>query len=145
MKYNLVQAPFRSAILNESTFDNFFDNFLNLAQNNKSNYMTVPRANTIKTENGYSVEMAAPGFSRDEFELNIDSNTLTVSVNTEDTVAYEKNVTTREYKFQSFTRSWNLPEAANIDGIEARYEAGILYIDIPVEAERRNRKAITVQ
>ena len=146
MKYNLVQAaPFRSTILNESTFDNFFDNFLNLTQNNKSNYMTVPRANTIKTENGYSVEMAAPGFSRDEFELNIDNNTLTVSVNTEDTADYEKNVTVREYKFQSFTRSWALPETANIDGIEARYEAGILYINVPVEAERRSRKAITVQ
>lgn len=107
--------------------------------------MTVPRANTIKTEKGYSIEMAAPGFSRDEFELNIDNNTLTVLVNTEDTADYDKNVTVREYKFQSFTRSWTLPEAANIDGIEARYEAGILYIDVPVEAERRSRKAITVQ
>ena len=144
MKYNLVQAPFRSTILNNSTID-LFDNFLNLTQNNKSNYMTVPRANTIKTEKGYSIEMAAPGFSRDEFELNIDNNTLTVLVNTEDTADYDKNVTVREYKFQSFTRSWTLPEAANIDGIEARYEAGILYIDVPVEAERRSRKAITVQ
>ena len=145
MKYNLVQAPFRSTLFNYSTFDNFFDNFLTLTQNNKSNYMTVPRANTIKTENGYSIEMAAPGFSRDEFELDIDRNTLTVSVNTEDTADYEKNVTVREYKFQSFTRSWTLPETANIDSIEARYEAGILYIDVPVEAERRSRKAITVQ
>ena len=145
MKYNIVQAPFRSTYFNDSTFDNFFDNFLGLTQNNKSNYMTVPRANTIKTENGYSIEMAAPGFSRDEFELDIDRNTLTVSVNTEDTADYEKNVTVREYKFQSFTRSWVLPETANIDGIEARYEAGILYIDVPVEAERRSRKAITVQ
>ena len=145
MKYNIVQAPFRSTYFNDSTFDNFFDNFLNLTQNNKSNYMTVPRANTIKTENGYSIEMAAPGFSRDEFELDIDRNTLTVSVNTEDTADYEKNVTVREYKFQSFTRSWTLPETANIDSIEARYEAGILYIDVPVEAERRSRKAITVQ
>ena len=145
MKYSLVQAPFRSTLFNDSTFDNFFDNFLTLTQNNKSNYMTVPRANTIKTENGYSIEMAAPGFSRDEFELDIDRNTLTVSVNTEDTADYEKNVTVREYKFQSFTRSWTLPETANIDSIEARYEAGILYIDVPVEAERRSRKAITVQ
>ena len=145
MKYNLVQAPFRSTLFNDSTFDNFFDNFLTLTQNNKSNYMTVPRANTIKTEKGYSIEMAAPGFSRDEFELDIDHNTLTVSVNTEDTADYEKNVTVREYKFQSFTRSWTLPETANIDSIEARYEAGILYIDVPVEAERRSRKAITVQ
>ena len=144
MKYNIVRRPFTSTLFNNDNFDNLFDNFLTLGQT-RQNYMTVPRANTIKTENGYSIEMAAPGFSRDEFELDIDRNTLTVSVNTEDTADYEKNVTVREYKFQSFTRSWTLPETANIDGIEARYEAGILYIDVPVEAERRSRKAITVQ
>lgn len=145
MRYNVVKTPFNNMLYNNSTFDNLFDNFLNLAQDNKSNYMTVPRANTIKTENGYSVAMAAPGFSRDEFELNIDNNTLTVLVNTEDTAEYEKKVVTREYKFQSFTRSWTLPEGANVDGISARYDAGILYIDIPVKTEHRGRKTITVQ
>lgn len=145
MRYNVVKTPFNNMLYNNSTFDNLFDNFLNLAQDNKSNYMTVPRANTIKTENGYSVAMAAPGFSRDEFELNIDNNTLTVLVNTEDTAEYEKKVVTREYKFQSFTRSWTLPEGANVDGISARYDAGILYIDIPVNTEHRGRKTVAVQ
>ena len=145
MKYNIVQAPFRSTLFNDSTFDNFFDNFLTLTQNNKSNYMTVPRANTIKTENGYSIEMAAPGFSRDEFELDIDRNTLTVSVNTEDTPDYEKSVTMREYKFQSFTRSWTLPENSNVEGVTARYDAGILYVDVPVESQRRGKTTISVQ
>ena len=142
MKYNIVQTPFKSAIFNDSTF---FDNFLNLSQNNRSDYMTVPRANILKTEHGYSVELAAPGFSRDEFQLSVDNNTLTVSVNTEDGNDYEKNVTSREYKFQSFSRSWSLPEMTNVETIGARYDAGILYIDVPVEDHRHVRKVITVQ
>ena len=145
MKYNIVQTPFKSTFFNDSTFDNFFDNFLNLSQAGQTNYMTVPRANTVKTENGYSIELAAPGFTRDEFQLNVDNNTLTVSVNTEDSDEYEKNVTNREYKFQSFTRSWNLPESVNIEAIEARYDAGILYVEVPVEDTRRLRKVITVR
>ena len=107
--------------------------------------MTVPRANVIKNENGYSIEMAAPGFSRDEFELNVDNNTLTVSVSTNDTPEYERSVTMREYKFQSFSRSWEMPDNTNVDGITARYEAGILYIDVPVESQRKGKMTISVQ
>lgn len=141
MKYNIVQTPFKSAILNNSTFDNFFDNIFT---QDRTNYMTVPRANTIKTDKGYSIELAAPGFTRDEFDLNVDNNTLTVSVNTEDSDEYEKSITNREYRFQNFTRSWGLPESVNIEAIEARYTAGILYISIPVEDVRRLKKVIIV-
>jgi HSP20 family protein len=145
MKYKIMQTPFKSTIFNNSTFDNFFDNYLNLSQANRSNYMTVPRANILKTENGYTVELAAPGFTRDEFQLNVDNKTLTVSVNTEDGDDYKKNVQSREYKFESFVRSWSLPELVNIEAIEARYDAGILYIDVPVEDSRLQKKVIIVR
>lgn len=144
MKYNIVQSPFNSTIFNDNAFSNLFDNFMTL-NHTRDNYMTVPRANVIKNENGYSIELAAPGFSRDEFELSIDNNTLTVSVNTEDTPEYEKSVTMREYKFQSFTRSWTLPENSNVEGVTARYDAGILYVDVPVESQRRGKTTISVQ
>tara|TARA_B100002019_G_scaffold274593_1_gene271720 strand:- start:350 stop:838 length:489 start_codon:yes stop_codon:yes gene_type:complete len=144
MKYNIVQSPFNSTIFNDNAFSNLFDNFMTL-NHVRDNYMTVPRANVIKNENGYSIELAAPGFSRDEFELSVDNNTLTVSVNTEDTPDYEKSVTMREYKFQSFTRSWTLPENSNVEGVTARYDAGILYVDVPVESQRRGKTTISVQ
>ena len=144
MKYNIVRRPFTSTLFNNDNFDNLFDNFLTLGQT-RQNYMTVPRANVITNENGYSIELAAPGFSRDEFELSVDNNTLTVSVNTEDTPDYEKSVTMREYKFQSFTRSWTLPENSNVEGVTARYDAGILYVDVPVESQRKGKTTISVQ
>jgi HSP20 family protein len=120
----------------------FSDNFLN--QDSKSSYMTVPRANVIKNENGYSIELAAPGFTRDEFQLSVDNNTLTVKVGTEDSEGYEQRVVSREYMFKSFTRNWTLPENANSDSISARYEAGILLIDVPVKNEQHVARLISV-
>ena len=140
MKYNIIRTnPFTSDF--ESIFNNVFNNY----SQTELNYMTVPRANIVRTENGYSIELASPGFSRDEFELKITNNTLTVSVNTEDTPEYEKSVMKREYKFESFERSFNLPETTNVNGISARYDAGILYIDIPIENQHKGTTKITVQ
>jgi HSP20 family protein len=145
MKHNKLHRPNFTSIFFKD-LNHISNDFLNL--NNyqaKDNYLTVPRANVVEDENGFSIELAAPGFTRDEFELNLHNNTLTVSVNTEDTPEYEKSVTMREYKFQNFSRSWNLPDNTNIEGIVARYEAGILYIDVPVESRRRGKKTIAVQ
>ena len=108
-------------------------------------YNTTPRANVVKTDTGYGIELAAPGFSRDEFELNVDNGRLTIGMNTEDTKDYEDRIQHREYRFASFKRSFSLPEHTNIDGIVARYEAGILYVDVPVEEKGVQRRVISVE
>ena len=108
-------------------------------------YNTTPRANVVKTDTGYGIELAAPGFSRDEFELSVDDGRLTISMNTEDSKEYEEKLQHREYRFASFKRSFSLPEMTNIDGISARYEAGILYIDVPVEEKGVQKRLITVE
>ena len=140
----LVKRNFNDNFLpTVSSFENLFtDTFLN--QNSRTSHMTVPRANVIKNEYGYSIELAAPGFTRDEFVLSVDNNVLSVKVNTEDGADYDKNVVSREYKFQEFTRSWNLPDNVKYDGITARYEAGILYVDVPVQNERHTARQISV-
>ena len=67
----IIKTPFNSNFFT-STFDDLFDTFLSSPQRDQQNYMTVPRANVIKNENGYSIELAAPGFTRDEFELSVE-------------------------------------------------------------------------
>ena len=108
-------------------------------------YNTTPRANVVKTDTGYGIELAAPGFSRDEFELNVDDGRLTVAISTEDSKDYEDKIQHREYRFTSFKRSFSLPDGVNVDGINARYEAGILYINVPVEDKNVQRRVIAVE
>jgi len=106
--------------------------------------MTTPRANVLKTSEGYSIELAAPGFSRDEFEIEADNGVLTVKVGTSDTKVYNENLTSQEYSFASFTRSWSLPKEAAVEGIGARYDAGILYISIPMTGPGNEKIMISV-
>ena len=108
-------------------------------------YNTTPRANVLKTDTGYGIELAAPGFSRDEFVMTVEDGRLSIELGTEDTQEYEDKVQHREYRFQSFKRSFSLPEHTNIDGISARYEAGILYVDVPVEEKGVQKRTITVE
>ena len=126
-----------------TAFDDLFT--LDMPSRTHRSYNTTPRANVVKTDTGYGIELAAPGFSRDEFELSVDDGRLTISMNTEDTKEYEEKVQHREYRFASFKRSFSLPENTNIDGIAARYDAGILYIDVPVEEKGVQKRLITVE
>ena len=125
-----------------SAFDDLFTT--DLPSRAHRSYNTTPRANVVKTDTGYGIELAAPGFSRDEFELSVDEGRLTIAMNTEDSKEYEEKVQHREYRFASFKRSFSLPENTNIDGIAARYEAGILYVDVPVEEKNVQKRLITV-
>ena len=128
-------------------FDRTFDSYFNTSNTRRSStMMTVPRANVVKNETGYSIALAAPGFSKEEFELSVENGVLSVSVeDTHDTNEQSENTTVREYSFQGFRRSWTLPESVNSERISARYDAGVLYIDVPTEEKRETKLSINVE
>ena len=129
-----------------SSFDHLLDDAIykpTYQSDNSSN--TTPLANVVKSDKGFTIEMAAPGLSRDEFQIDIENNTLSISVSTEDSQSYKDSVTMREYSFASFCRSWSLPENTNPQGISARYDAGILYVSIPVEGTKNSKRSISVE
>ena len=140
----MVKGKFNNNFLpTKIDFGNLFnDNFF--SQDSKSGCMTVPLASAIPRENGHSIELASPGFMREEFKLSIDNSTLIVRVGTDDADNHKRNVVSQEYLFQNFTRQWHLPKNANFDSISARYEADILLIDIPVNNERHDVRSISI-
>jgi len=119
-------------------FDDMFNTMLGLpTQGNfedKSSSVTVPRANILKDEKGYTIELAVPGFSRNDFNIAVNNNILTISSEVEVTNEYKQSLSMQEYSYNTFSRSWTLPSSVYMKGIDARYEAGILSIDVPVES-----------
>ena len=127
-------------------FNLFDDVFEGTGTSRTTSYLgNTPRANIVKNDNVYTIELAAPGYSRDEFVMTADNGQLTIELGTEDTKEYKDTVVHREYSFSSFKRSFSLPENTNVDGITAKYEAGILYIDVPVEDKNVQKRTITVE
>tara|TARA_B100001057_G_C22805926_1_gene933430 strand:+ start:1410 stop:1832 length:423 start_codon:yes stop_codon:yes gene_type:complete len=94
------------------------------------NSQVQPRANISRDDTGYQVSLAAPGLSRSDFNIEVSDNVLTVS--SENKVKNEKSLR-EEYSYSKFSRSWALPETADIESITAEYQAGILNVNIPVE------------
>lgn len=98
----------------------------------------IPAVNISESENNYHVELAAPGLKKEDFKINLDRNQLTVSVEqASDQNNEQKNYSKREYSYNSFVRSFTLPDSADHANIEASYADGILRIDIAKQEEAK--------
>jgi HSP20 family protein len=93
--------------------------------------------NVIENENEYKIEVVAPGFSKSDFSIDLDNNMLTIStVKKEHKEELEPKYTRREYRFDAFKRSFELPEnTVEAENISAKYDAGILKITLPKKEE----------
>jgi HSP20 family protein len=147
----------RMSILNPvSEFDRVFDTLLNASTRasmiagpasayDDMHMPTIPRANILENKEGYSIELAVPGFSRGDFNISVDDNILTVSVNSEDTSEYTNALKRQEFSYTSFERSWTLPEGVSAAGIDAQYNSGILSLSVPVETKSARKLQIEVK
>ena len=110
-----------------------------------STNLTMPRANVSRTQDGFCVEMASPGFSRSDFNIDIDNGTLNISVESNgENVGSDKKFTSREFSYSSFSRSWRLPESVNTEAISASYESGILTVNIPTIDTKPKKLTINI-
>lgn len=117
-----------------SLFDDFFNGDLFDVNASKSGNFTMPSVNVKETEQNFEIQLAAPGMKKADFNINIDKNLLTISseMKTENEEKDEEGrFTRREFNYQSFKRSFALPETVEQEKIEAAYEEGILKISIP--------------
>jgi HSP20 family protein len=108
---------------------------------------SVP-VNIRETENAYQLELVAPGFDRNDFKVSVENNQLTIEGKKEQKSDEQKNEKwiRNEYRFQSFKRSFTLDEQIESTGIEAKYENGVLVLNLPRKVEvKTSAKEISVQ
>ncbi|HDO26825.1 MAG TPA: Hsp20/alpha crystallin family protein [Bacteroidetes bacterium] len=99
---------------------------------------TVPAVNISETEGNYTVEMAAPGMKKSDFNINLDHNVLTISSEQEENKEEkDKNFTKKEFSYQSFERSFSLPETVDQEKISAKYTEGVLKVVLPKKEEAK--------
>ncbi|MCU0359218.1 MAG: Hsp20/alpha crystallin family protein [Bacteroidia bacterium] len=117
-----------------SIFDDFFskDVFDWNAKNFSQLGSTLPSVNVKETDNDFQVELAAPGMKKEDFKIELNNHILSISSEKSDEKEEKKEkYTRREFNYQSFTRSFRLPDSAAADGIAAAYKDGVLNVQIP--------------
>jgi len=132
-----------------SLLDDFFSRELfNWGNNNfSSTSTTVPSVNIKETADNYEVEVAAPGMEKKDFKVTLDDNLLTISsAKQQSQEKKEDNYTRREFSYQSFQRSFELPKnVVDDDKIIARYENGLLHLTIPKREEAKQKAPRTIE
>ena len=122
----------------------------------------VPPVNISESDKEFAIEMAAPGYDKKDFNVSVDKNLLTISVDKEhgDNAAADtegkanaadadnpdnKQIYRQEFCFSSFSRSFTLPEGVDAQKIGGKYENGILTLSIPKAAVVNTKKSVEIK
>lgn len=123
------------------------DNFENRLVSNYNTGITLPAVNVIDSDNEFIVEMAVPGLNKSDFDIEIDDNILSISVERE-TNNQEKSetYTRREFGYSSFKRTFSIPKSVDVEKISASYTDGIMKLLLPKldEAKKKAKRNITI-
>ncbi len=128
-----------------SLFDHFFENDLfDWSNRNFSNTnTTLPSVNIKENFEGFEVEMAAPGLEKKDFKIELNGDVLTISSEKtlENETKEDEQFTKKEFSYQSFSRSFTLPNTVDEKKIKAKYDNGILSVSIPKKEEAKPKPA----
>ncbi|MDA9630262.1 Hsp20/alpha crystallin family protein [Flavobacteriaceae bacterium] len=93
---------------------------------------TTPAVNIIEQDTQFLIELAAPGNKKEDFEIEIEDGILSISSssNKEDNTSEKETFTRQEFSYNSFRRSFTIPESVDVSSIEATYSEGVLLIKL---------------
>lgn len=116
-----------------SVFNDFFDNEWMEKANS-----TAPAINVIESDKDYKIELAAPGMTKEDFNVRIDEdNCLVISMEKKNENKDEKKDSKylrREFSYSKFQQTLVLPDDVEKENISAKVEHGVLTVDIPKKA-----------
>jgi len=121
-----------------SVFNDFFGN-----EWMESSSKSVPSVNIIQSENGFKVEVAAPGMTKDDCMVRLDEdNNLVVSFERKNENEEKKEgvYLRREFSYSQFQRTMLLPDDVDTEKISAEVKDGVLTVDIPTVKEKKTLK-----
>ena len=135
--------PFRRASSLDHLFDNFFGTPLSEFIGGEFTSST-PSSNISEVEDGYQIDLAIPGISKDDVQIELDNDTLFISA-TQSSSSEETAYHRREFNYTSFKRKFYLGEDIDKEQISAKHEKGILSISLIKNTTTSTKKNVVVE
>ena len=96
------------------------------------NYKAIPKANISEDKNKYQIELAVPGLDKKNIKVEIDKDILKVHHESSEKKENENDMySRREFRYNEFTRTFIIPESVDDSKMKAKYENGILMLELP--------------
>lgn len=103
-----------------------------------SRVLNVPAVNITENKDEFMVSLAIPGMKKEDFNIDIEGNMLTISSEKEESKEEkEEKYTRKEFNYSSFSRSFSLPDEVNMEKIDARYVDGVLKLSLQKKEEAK--------
>ena len=117
-------------------WDDFFNDRFYRNLHTSTGQNLTPAVNVVEEDKAYKIEMAVPGVSRKDFHIEVEDDVLTISTEKKESKKDEQsNYLRREFNYQSFKRSFQLPETVDQESIQASHESGILTVHLSKKEE----------
>ena len=142
---------YRDSGLSHKGWSNWIDDLFNIdtfpsvLSTHTTNGVTLPKVNVRETKDNYFLDLAVPGLKKENFNINLENDTLTISAehNTENE-SKDENYTRKEFSYSSFKRTFTLPELVDEANIRAKYEDGVLTVQLPKREEAKQSPSRTI-
>ncbi len=128
-----------------TTFSHLIDRFFNDSVTRSGGSSFIPKVDVLETEKAFEIQVAAPGLQKEDFNIELNDNFLTISG--ERKLTNEKKDQTFhsiETQYGSFSRSFSLPENVDSAKINAKYNNGILELTLPKDEKKALKSTIAV-
>jgi HSP20 family protein len=129
------------------SLENFFNDFFNNDLTSREYAGYVPSVNITENEKSYNIGVSAPGFDKNDFHVQVEDGVLTIAGEHKAEKTDEStNFVRKEFNMGSFSRSFNLVDLVDEEKIDAKYENGIVKIELPKsgKAKAKNVKQIKI-
>ena len=101
----------------------------------------TPATNLVETADAYEVSLELAGFERDDIEVTVDQGVLTITgERAEEHEGEERTYHMKERSVGRFSRSFSLPSSVDAESVTAKFENGVLWVNLPKQEEARTRK-----
>ncbi len=129
--------------VNNRPFGNLFNELLNdlpsTARTFGQELFAFPQTNIHETPDAYHLELIVPGRTKEDFKIQVEQGLLTISFEKKEEPVQAEDYKTlrREFEFKSFKRSFSVDDKVAVDGIQAKYENGVLKLLLPKKEESK--------
>ncbi|WP_041238330.1 Hsp20/alpha crystallin family protein [Gloeothece citriformis] len=137
VRYN----PFRDLDILQRQMNRLFDeSFLSDTKENG-----IPAAEISETEDAIHLKLELPGIAKEDLDIQVTKNAVSVSGERKEETKTETNGVTRsEFRYGKFSRVIPLPVHVQNNNVTAQYKDGILTLTLPKSEEEKN-KVVKVQ
>ena len=136
--------------LQGKSFTNIIDDVFNRSISDLvgSDYaVTNPSVNITEQNDSFTLDLAAPGLEKKDFNIAIEKGQLIISASKENK-SEENQVgkwARKEFNFETFRRTFHLSDLINTDHITAEYQNGILSVVLPKKEDAKEKASKTIE